>query len=105
MRYCNHCGKEINDDAVICINCGCSTQNNELKKSNSLQIAAQVFMIISTIYWGFFLIPLAWCIPMTVALSNKIKSGEQISTGFKVCILLFVNIISGILLLCDTNNK
>ena len=27
MRYCSKCGKEIMDDAVICIHCGCSTQN------------------------------------------------------------------------------
>ncbi len=24
MKYCSHCGKEIMDDAVICIHCGCS---------------------------------------------------------------------------------
>ncbi len=22
--YCKHCGKEINDQAVICVHCGCS---------------------------------------------------------------------------------
>lgn len=26
MRYCAHCGKEIADEAVICLNCGCATQ-------------------------------------------------------------------------------
>lgn len=25
--YCNKCGKEINDDALICPNCGCATIN------------------------------------------------------------------------------
>ena len=23
MRYCTHCGKEVADEAVICLNCGC----------------------------------------------------------------------------------
>lgn len=23
--FCSKCGKEINDDAVICVHCGCST--------------------------------------------------------------------------------
>ena len=54
------------------------------------------------------LIPLAWQIPMTVVVGKKMKTGEQIGTGFKVCVLLFVNIIAGILLLCrqeDNNNN
>ncbi len=25
MKYCTHCGKEIVDEAVICLNCGCVT--------------------------------------------------------------------------------
>lgn len=28
MKYCNHCGKELLDDAVICPSCGCSVQFN-----------------------------------------------------------------------------
>lgn len=24
MKYCSHCGKEVHDDAVVCIHCGCS---------------------------------------------------------------------------------
>lgn len=26
--FCHKCGKEINDDAVVCIHCGCSTEKN-----------------------------------------------------------------------------
>lgn len=29
MKFCTKCGKEINDEAVICPNCGCATGNNE----------------------------------------------------------------------------
>ena len=25
--FCSKCGKEINDDAVVCIHCGCSVNN------------------------------------------------------------------------------
>ncbi|MBE7067947.1 MAG: hypothetical protein E7381_01455 [Clostridiales bacterium] len=32
---------------------------------------------------------------------KDVKSGKKIGTGFKVCVLLFVNIIAGILMLCD----
>lgn len=26
MKYCSKCGKEVHDDAVVCIHCGCSVQ-------------------------------------------------------------------------------
>ena len=26
MKYCEKCGKEIHDEAVVCPSCGCSTQ-------------------------------------------------------------------------------
>ena len=28
--FCSKCGKEINDNAVICIHCGCATVNNRI---------------------------------------------------------------------------
>lgn len=34
--YCQKCGKEINDMAVICPNCGCSTQN-EISEQHPMQ--------------------------------------------------------------------
>lgn len=27
MRFCTHCGKEISDDAVICVGCGCAVKS------------------------------------------------------------------------------
>lgn len=47
--------------------------------------------------------PLLWMIPMTVSYGKKITSGEKVGVGFKLCTLLFVNLISGILMLCDKN--
>lgn len=117
MKFCSHCGKEVNDEAIICTGCGCEIQkDNKNSNSSGLKNAAKIFMMVSAISLGTSaifmfaldillsiccLIPLVWCIPMTVTLSNKIKNNEKISTGFKVCTLLFVSIIAGILLLCD----
>ena len=28
LKYCNHCGKELLDDAIICPSCGCGVQFN-----------------------------------------------------------------------------
>lgn len=27
-KFCSNCGKEVNENAVICVNCGCSLENN-----------------------------------------------------------------------------
>ena len=32
MKFCSKCGKEIMDEAVICIHCGCSTTNNNVTR-------------------------------------------------------------------------
>ena len=35
--YCRNCGKEINDNAVICINCGCAVDGNANKSSLNIK--------------------------------------------------------------------
>ena len=130
--YCVHCGKEINENAVICPNCGVPTDKyyagNKKSDNKGLQTAAKVFLIISCIGIGLlfligfiafmavgmffgagaivcvsflYLIPLAWCLPMTIHYFKATKNNEKVGTGFKVCTLLFVNLIAGILMLCD----
>ena len=108
MKYCSHCGNEIMDEAVVCTKCGCATgyedktvAKQKSEKSNTLQTIAKVFMIIGTVAMGWMIIPLAWCLPLTISYCNKIKNGEEITTGFKVACLLCVNTIAGILMLCD----
>lgn len=106
MKYCSKCGKELLDEAVICVGCGswCSTpvtpQATEVK-SSGLKLAAKILMILGTVFFGLYLIPLAWCIPMTVSYCKKIKTGEPISVGFKICSLLFVSTTAGIIMLID----
>lgn len=34
MRYCSHCGKEINDEAVVCPSCGCATEKFKENSQN-----------------------------------------------------------------------
>ncbi len=31
--FCTNCGKEIDDNAVVCVHCGCATQNMGAQKS------------------------------------------------------------------------
>ncbi|MDO5330518.1 MAG: hypothetical protein Q4F15_03705 [Bacillota bacterium] len=66
-----------------------------------MKLAAFILCLISTIAMGWALIPLIWCIPMTVSVYKAYKGEKTLGVGFKVCTLLFVNLIAGILLLVD----
>ena len=117
MKYCSKCGTELFDEAVVCTKCGCPVQGSvyyqtqftpqsTFEKSEGNTTAAKVFMIIGTVLMAIwtFCIGLAWCLLMTLSYCNKVKRGEPIGTGFKVCTLIFVSLIAGILMLCDNNN-
>ncbi|MFR9603647.1 MAG: TM2 domain-containing protein [Rikenellaceae bacterium] len=33
--YCKHCGKEINDNAVICVHCGCASATQPVNQNTT----------------------------------------------------------------------
>lgn len=108
MKFCPTCGKELIDEAEFCTGCGCAVQNKQKQPqpaTDGLATAAKVFLIIGCIAGGWALIPLAWLLPITISIFKKLNKGEAIGTGLKVCALLFVNMIAGILLLCRSDNK
>ena len=59
MKFCQHCGKEIMDEAVVCPGCGCSVQNvnnNQVAEvdesvSVGLVILAVLIPLFGIIYW------------------------------------------------------
>ena len=59
MKFCQHCGKEIMDEAVICPGCGCSvqttnnTQVEEVDQSVSagLVVLSVLIPLFGIIYW------------------------------------------------------
>ena len=114
MKYCATCGKELNDNAVFCDRCGTQVDKQKratdqyctvvAKHDETLSLVAKILMILSCIGGAIALIPLAWCIPMTVSYWRAVEENRPVSTGFKVCTLIFVNIIAGILMLCDNKN-
>lgn len=108
MRYCPNCGAEVNENAVVCVRCGSGVYASPVptpvpvqpQKDDTLQTVIKVFLIIGCVMQAWTLIPLAWCIPLTVSVFKAFKENRPISKGKKVCILLFVSLISGICLLC-----
>ncbi len=101
--FCPNCGTQ-HEQKNICPECGTPVPSVYRRRHpTGLTNAAKVFMIIGTIFTslaGYF-IPLLWCIPLTISYFNKVNRYEKISTGFKVCCLLFVNTLAGIFMLCD----
>ena len=57
MKFCQSCGAEINDNAVVCVKCGCSIKPvNQVEKvddtvSVGLVILAVLIPIFGVIYW------------------------------------------------------
>lgn len=99
-KVCLNCGTQVDDNNTqFCPSCGKKLGFKGYK--SGLLTASKVFMIITCVCSGWLLIPLIWLIPMTCKISNREKTDEKLGTGFKVCTLLFANIIAGILLFCD----
>ena len=40
MKYCNHCGAEIEDEAVVCVKCGCKVAQNNKELENPKEATA-----------------------------------------------------------------
>ena len=107
MKYCSHCGAVVDDNAVICTHCGCVVDeaaynggsSANAKPNKSLDTAIKVFMVLGTIMMAFSVIGLIWSIPMTVSFFRSSAANTKVGTGFKVCTLLFVSLIAGVLLL------
>ncbi len=66
---------------------------------NTLYLIAFIFSVVSTVFCGILILPLAWMIPMTVHLWRIYKGTKDPSTAFSVCTLLFLNFVAGILML------
>ena len=38
MKYCTHCGKELYDEAVICVGCGCAVNAYNQKTASNMSL-------------------------------------------------------------------
>ena len=43
MKYCSKCGKEIHDEAVVCVHCGCSQGSSKPNDASSTGFAVLGF--------------------------------------------------------------
>lgn len=44
MKYCTHCGKELLDEAAICVGCGCAVADQQAQSAYSATIDSNVLL-------------------------------------------------------------
>ena len=44
MKYCTHCGKELLDEAVICVGCGCAVSGHNTQTANNQLVDGPVLL-------------------------------------------------------------
>lgn len=66
-----------------------------------MKLVALILCVLSCIGLGILIIPLFWCIPLTMKVYRAYQGTDFLETKDKVLILVFVNILGGILLLID----
>lgn len=86
--FCSKCGKEIPDEAVVCVHCGCATENSTKAIANKDDKSSFGFALL-----GFF-IPLIGLILWLVWKNEtplKAKSaGKGALTGFIVSVVFYI---------------
>ena len=128
IHYCHHCGKEVENGNKFCPYCGAlqdrysddyryeerKDEYEESKNSSSksaseaqtgLDLAVKIFMVLSTVAFGFLLFPLIWMVPMTIHAFHKADNNEEYGIGFSVCSLIFVDVVAGILMIIRDTYK
>ena len=71
----------------------------------NLRLVAFIFCILSLVGSCWFIIPLAWMIPMSVISWGIYKGTKANTVAFGVCTLIFCSLVAGILLLCSNKDR
>ena len=102
--FCKKCGKELFDEAVVCPNCGCATNNYSATQTFSKSgkfTAAKIFIIIGMVVSFFLIIPIIVGVLSLIQLSTAKQKSDITIMG--VLTLLFCSLIGGIIMLCITD--
>ena len=82
MKYCTHCGKEINDEAVICTGCGCEIESKITKNHKNIFKRFASWINKSkknlTIFLITIIITLSISISVPIIINNNKLSGDDL---------------------------
>jgi len=92
MKYCSKCGKEIEDDAVICIHCGRAVNDGTVSRSADADAPNTGFAVLG------FLIPLVGLILYLVYKDTQPLKAKSAGKGalIGVCASVVLSIIYGV---------
>lgn len=92
--FCSKCGKEINDDAVVCVHCGCAVENKKVSVTNQADASSTGIAILS------FFIPLAGLILYFVYKDTAPLKAKSARNGalIGICVSIVFAIIYGAVL-------
>lgn len=100
--YCVKCGKEISDQAIVCVHCGCAVNNSAKPKetqncdSENFQKKVNFIALISFVAWNFLYI-------LFFNIGNLYDSFDVISTLLDM--LFLGGVITSFVLVCKYNLK
>lgn len=98
MKYCSHCGQQLNDNAIICPKCGCAVSALGLALKEKRYYSAASYDEPSTGMWFLgFLLPLVGLICFLVEKDDRPQRANSAGTGALVGFLLSL-IVSGVML-------
>lgn len=107
-KFCSNCGKELNENQNVCLNCGVNVTPNELNKPDKNATVGFVLGLVSIIAW---IIPL-FGYPVTIcgivfsakgfnSTKNKNKAIVGLVLSIVFIILTLINSILGALISLD----
>ncbi len=94
MKYCQKCGKEIMDEAVICPNCGCATGNANLANNTQADTNSIGWAIL-----GFF-IPLVGLILYLIWKDTRPNDAKKAGKGALIGVIVnvVISIVYGVII-------
>ena len=83
--YCKTCGKEINDNAVICPHCGCSTKHepdgiksDSADKNNLMSLLGFILSLVSFVLYFLVVVSIIGLIFSIIGLIQCNQRGERL---------------------------
>lgn len=87
--YCTNCGKEIMENAVVCVSCGCMVENSKKKEISNENKGGNISIVLGTcgIVLAWFLAILGHIVSITGII---VGSNEYKKTGKSAGLILSV---------------
>ncbi len=89
MAYCHKCGKEIDDDAVVCVHCGCAVPSAANSGAASDDASSAAFAVLS------FFFPLVGLILFLVWKDTYPKRAKSAGKGALIGVI--VNVVFSVI--------